>query len=599
MSEHLCQPECHCRHKVLVVDDDPEYRKDHIRNLQGWGYQPVFAEGNGIELMEDAKVKAKREQCYIALVDMRLLDDENRFDESGLHLAQELLPTRSIIVTGYASVTKYREAQENYNVFGFVGKEEGPQPIQMLLQKALSRHCRYLSQIRPENRLTHLVSQIKPAKPDGTPIAVDEAREVLTALFPDAKDIYLEQLFKLMKSSSSDIRKRSVVFKATEQGKQPVIVKFVTTNWNSNGEDLIEKEVANYHKHVEGKLGGNIYPDLKNYVRLWNLGGIVYSLTSSEVKTFTEYYTQTEDVAKIVRPLQKLFSTILQPIHNRIKQSNFSIFELYENKRNAKLRQNFPTWAKLPNTYQLPDVEGNFLDPRPWLTRQYDKSQLSNFVTSITHGDIHGDNLFIDNNNQAWVIDFEQTGEGHVLSDYISLEVDIIFRLTSSTAIDLNIFYEFCVGLTQSTQPYEKLEIPRRIVAFSELYKAFQVIQQLRVFAIRNVEYEDQREYHWGLLLNILQFYNENAFDISQHALLFASLLCQRLDEWNESLWPPKSWPQVEWRTDDDLRNIRSYRRRLTMINSQLKGYRDHPPEHLVESQKLLIEALSEFGEVP
>ncbi len=54
---------------------------------------------------------------------------------------------------------------------------------------------------------------------------------------------------------------------------------------------------------------------------------------------------------------------------------------------------------------------------------------------AVTHGDLHGDNLLIDSRKNAWVIDFERSGEGHVLQDFIELESDILNRLEAGEII--------------------------------------------------------------------------------------------------------------------------------------------------------------------
>jgi thiamine kinase-like enzyme len=60
------------------------------------------------------------------------------------------------------------------------------------------------------------------------------------------------------------------------------------------------------------------------------------------------------------------------------------------------------------------------------LSAQLPIGRVAETSIAITHGDLHAGNLLIDDSNNIWVIDFERTGEGHVLQDFIELESDLI-----------------------------------------------------------------------------------------------------------------------------------------------------------------------------
>ena len=66
------------------------------------GYEPVMAMGAGNSLLANAKRKAQEKHCVLALIDLRLMDDDDEQDTSGLILAEEMGDKlRPIILSSY------------------------------------------------------------------------------------------------------------------------------------------------------------------------------------------------------------------------------------------------------------------------------------------------------------------------------------------------------------------------------------------------------------------------------------------------------------------------------------------------------------------
>src|SRR5215216_5356074 len=87
--------------RILLVENDKRVRESYEVLLRYWGYSPIPAIGEGKALIKDAVVKARTNRCILALIDLRLLDDFDDDDTSGLKLAKEIGPVRSIILSGY------------------------------------------------------------------------------------------------------------------------------------------------------------------------------------------------------------------------------------------------------------------------------------------------------------------------------------------------------------------------------------------------------------------------------------------------------------------------------------------------------------------
>jgi hypothetical protein len=171
---------------------------------------------------------------------------------------------------------------------------------------------------------------------------------------------------------------------------------------------------------------------------------------------------------------------------------------------------------------------------------------VENTQKAVTHGDLHGDNLLIDSRKNAWVIDFERTGEGHALQDFIELEADIINRLDVFTDNPLS-FYRTCLVLASQTQ-IKGLEENQITDWDPRIEKALKTISTLRSLALKCTGIQDARQYTLGLLFNAIFRATINKSERyrkhQQQALMLAAIFCHRLEHWNES-WPPEEWMPI------------------------------------------------------
>src|SRR5262249_44857152 len=84
--------------RVLIVENEAERLDVYRRLLRVWGCEPIVASGSGVELLHDARARATAYGCQVALVDMRLFDNRDKGDTSGLDLISDLRPAVSIVV---------------------------------------------------------------------------------------------------------------------------------------------------------------------------------------------------------------------------------------------------------------------------------------------------------------------------------------------------------------------------------------------------------------------------------------------------------------------------------------------------------------------
>ena len=84
--------------KILVADNDPDFRVSLVRDvLEQEGYEVFQAESP-----DEAKQVLEKELIHLAIIDLRLTDDDDPEDRSGLLLIKEMDPTVArIVLTGY------------------------------------------------------------------------------------------------------------------------------------------------------------------------------------------------------------------------------------------------------------------------------------------------------------------------------------------------------------------------------------------------------------------------------------------------------------------------------------------------------------------
>ncbi len=129
------------RVRVLIVENESESLEVYRRLLLVWGYEPIVAVGRGVELLHDARSKAVAYGCQAALVDMRLFDNRDKGDTSGLDLIAELRPAVSVMVSAFGNERTTRDALKLKGAFDFFNKGDDPAKLAGLVQAAAQSAC--------------------------------------------------------------------------------------------------------------------------------------------------------------------------------------------------------------------------------------------------------------------------------------------------------------------------------------------------------------------------------------------------------------------------------------------------------------------------
>ncbi|PDW02240.1 phosphotransferase, partial [Candidatus Viridilinea mediisalina] len=433
--------------RVLVVDNDAELRQQTVALLEKWGCQAFAPTDTGQALFDAAITTAAAHCCQLAVVDMRLLDDTSTQDISGLELVPELRPAFTIINSAFGHVRHAADAFHEYGAADFVAKEDGPEVLERALKRVVAKHAiaRYTSDARRtdiewSDGGQSLTSLRQSLMEDKRYVPEDEANDLIGRLFVDAQRVVLvpivdEQLpsdAPLASTTSPNLRRETRIF-LTQVDHQPVrlVLKL-------GKHQKIEREVENYRRYVEHGLGGLFRPEMRGHKYLWNMGGVIYGLVgnadvsnSDGPHSFSQFYRTEHDPSIILQPLQHFFhrqhwgrwyQTGVQPLDG-------SIFQAYDAMLHGKLSLSMQKWHALDRDAYFPALRQALTNPLRWLSDHHHTANLvANPRKAITHGDLHGDNLFV-TPLHAWPIDFERTGEGPILRDFVELIQDILTRI--------------------------------------------------------------------------------------------------------------------------------------------------------------------------
>jgi CheY-like chemotaxis protein len=548
MQENMIQN----RPRVLIVDSEPRTVKLYKKFLDMWNYSVVIADGKGQSLIDDAVRKAKTFRCQIALVDMRLIDNFDEDDMSGIELIGRIKPAESIIISGFVNVPLVLDILQNRGAADFFEKSDDPINLKKKLDRVAQRNCAAFRAFRVDPPDV-LYSAEKMLSDLGVPQDYhDQIYDAFARLFPDARMLQIERVNPSNNSYefSTVPRPKSVILRVREDDLQPVIVKLARRA-------KINKEIERFNKYIRGRLVGKYNPSLEKDVVLWDIGGIKLSTVGLVVENFANYFS-TQPVDKIKESLEHFFTKTWSDHYSRaVDRTNISLFTLYCDvwDRDWVKRADTYTTPILPNTiYPISWTEKPDLNPLEWLKMiarnegtEKDPSMVARTRIAVTHGDLHADNLLIDDSQHIWAMEFERSGEGHALQDFIELEADLIFRF-ACTGDAFTSFYHFCIVIASGEMIDDILPEDASLVN-EGTQKLLSVITFIRKLVVQCTKITDMRQYLLGLYFNTIfrttLFSRERYHQSELRAWMLASILSYRLAHQGEA-WPPDEWEGLQ-----------------------------------------------------
>src|SRR5712691_11290861 len=127
--------------RILIADNVPSDLNVRARFLETCGYEVLRASS-----LEEAQSLLQDRWLHLAILDIRLVNDNDEKDVSGLTLAESVAPAvPKIILTGFPSWHGVRVALGKSNVTGapavdYVAKKEGLKVLAQHVESALVKH---------------------------------------------------------------------------------------------------------------------------------------------------------------------------------------------------------------------------------------------------------------------------------------------------------------------------------------------------------------------------------------------------------------------------------------------------------------------------
>ena len=537
---------------VLVADNDPDVLASVQFSLAMAGFEAFCAESES-----KAREILLHEIVHVAVIDIRLQDDNRSEDSSGFELARELPPyIPCVIYTAYENTETLRRTLSEVHAKASVPKD-APGAAAKLCEEVEKLFAQYVKtnfalQIDSELAPAAIATKIELPEAEraaGLTPTTDDVTQILRTLFCDAQSINVTSLLPVEQAPSLSQAGSLVALvtpRLTHGWGASKIVKF-------GARADIEQEALRYEMFKDYPHGQRM-PRLDNTAYSRQIGGLTYSLIDGSgsgqvLQVFAQYY-QDQEAKDVIAVLEPFFRQTFGTLYRDAQHSYLDIPNAYASSLNltpeklrlalCELRPDEPTAPRLhfadlavsyPNPYLYAIRDGHFLSFHR-LVR-----------TCLCHGDLHGRNLLVDHEKHFWLIDFARVEVSHALRDFAELESDIKFSLLQLT--DLSMLLEFEQNLLH---PRDFTQRPPRLVcAHKPLAKAYAVILALRRLAFDLVRPEkDMQEYYQAVFMHTLKVLRLRHIERGkkEHALLSAALLCERLDFWPE----PPTWLKTPFR---------------------------------------------------
>lgn len=550
---------------ILFMDNNPRFLEVQSRLLEQLGYKVLRA-----LTLADAEEKLTTERIHLAIFDIRMEDEDDGQDISGLLLAQNktFQPIPKIILTAHTdSRNTYKYARDVLGptedglppAVNFIGKDEGPEILIQAVERAFRQyvHINWNLVIRWEkaDSFAHLAEFIAPT-------ASTHQRQQLA--------LEVEDLFRKLFSTYDQITLGRPLF----AGNRQVILE-VFAYPQARGEEqyviacgdrqCMIVEAERYEQFIRRQSSTGRLEKVESEQTV-HCAVVAYTLTGTkleDVKPFQAFY-QSAAIDAIHQALGHLFGTVLAPWY----KTTSSI------KRLTTVQEWVPEWLAadaelVPTTLAesmaalcraiseqgLASVDYRpeklafaftsqpahlFTNPITYLTKAPMLPTLSTRY-GITHGQLRHDTLLINSHQQTWLVHFSQTAYAPLLRDFVSLELSVKVDLLDT--LDLQLRYELerrLFLMTTLEQSIKTEALP------PELSKALSTVTQIRQLAAAQVDTAIV-PYLLGLcietLKRLVQFeptrrYNRRELASFAHCYMMAAMLCDKLAETAEALTP-------------------------------------------------------------
>ncbi|MBE0683964.1 MAG: DNA-binding response regulator [Anaerolineales bacterium] len=576
--------------QILFADNTPDFLITRAEFLEKQGYrvQKAFTFIEAKRLLTEA-------YFHLAILDIRMQNDDDEKDVSGLTLAKDpaYRSIPKIILTSYPTVEAVKEAlgpvlEGLPPAVNFISKKDEYQAMIDAVDDAFAQFVRINwdlgIQWDPREPLSfpHLVNLMQP----------DLSIDILIHRASELEDL-VRQLFYKFKL----IRFGRLLWHNRQRFSLPVMT--LSHDGVTDLRILIcgDRKLLTLEKLQMEKLTPEVAQgtQLRDYSETMNFSALLYGLPGANIETVQTLHDLLQLGKK--EPLKAAFTNMLGNVlkawhsHGQMVQGSDDLMSIYrqwvdlneESLPRVNVEQRVESLIQSVRTLGAIEVKRNkdqiifnfphqaaqsFPDPLAIVYAplvQYDAP----VVCRVSPGILTADNVLVDSERRTWLTDFLHANQAPQWWDYVCLEA--IIRFDSNQAPDLLACLEFEECLVKSAQLDEKLDQGNVI---PELRMNIELIEQIR----RQASIEtgsDPLPYYAGLLawtVGAIARYDPGVLSTQvdnqrgAHLLLGAAMLAKRLGTVTDT-----SQPEGRLRLEEDGRVWIGEHRVTTLTGLRLK----------------------------
>ncbi len=526
--------------RILVVEDQEQFYAPVRRWLEDEGYHVTLATN-----YKDARAAIHTRHFHLAVVDMSLVHDDPT-DQAGMNLLREIeemglnriMPC--IVLTANVNVSNLLEATQERRVAAYIQKASGYRTkLLTAVRELFNDTVRINFDLAYDVGSVQLIKDVADdvnwsmrGKPD-LDLLTSQVRDLFGKLFADAKRVHIAKL-KPGLTGAAVIR----VQPTWDHGLGPPYVAKI------GRDDKVKFEADSYETYVRRYLPPNTIAQVKDVAYTRHVGALLYTFAENDMvplREFDEFYRH-GSASDIVTSLRNLFETTCRYWYDArerkisdLVQLYYDAFQLDETKLVQRIQVVLPEFDADAEVFTFDNDHIEALNPIAWLKRHRHEFVIPTYHC-ITHGDLTGRNIMVDQTNKCWLIDFYRTRDSHILRDFVILETDIKYRLLQMPSFEK--FLRMEEGLLLTDESGEESTINLNVSG--GIRKAMTVINILRSLAyefvsggFRAKHQDSRREYLISLLMTTLNVVRLRHIpeERKYQALLSASLVCAELDK--------------------------------------------------------------------
>jgi DNA-binding response OmpR family regulator len=539
---------------ILFADNEPDFLNTRAEHLESAGYRVLKA-----YTLEQARRLLSESHVHVAILDIRMVNDDDERDVSGLSLAQDptyqLIP--KIILTSFPDTEKVRESLRiqpdgHPAAVDFLSKTEGPESMIQAVKRAFALYVRLNQNLhiywdeRERLSFLQLADLLHNDQPNNILVQrAEELQDLFCCLFYDYSQIRISRMLwhdrwrfclSVLAQSSQGVTDRRILI----CGERSRLVSEL--------------------KHVQ-ELAPDIVQgtQLKGKAETIHFCAITYALSDADletIQTLRDIFRGSRE-RSLKAGLDHLLREVLAIWHRRGQMlATADLLALF--RRQAGLEENVLPRTEVErrieamihallsfNAVQIERSDGtitfHFLQERPLaysdpVTTIYAplEQYRSPVLCRISPGQLTADNVLIDGNHKSWLTDFAYAGQAPQWWDFICLEAIIRFDLCQ--APDLLAWQEFEECMVRPTELQARL--PVQDVA-AELRTCTALIEQIRRQAGSETG-NDPLPYYAGILVwtvgslshyDPTKLYTRAELMRGVHLLLAAAMLAGQLSK--------------------------------------------------------------------